>query len=87
MTIGDVFRFLVDSGASKHMCKDEDLFTNTTPKKAVVVLGDGSELRVNRKEDVDLPTAFGIMHLMDVLFVPALSASLFSAACASSHGA
>ena len=38
------------------------------------------------KVNVDLPTACGIMHLTDVFYVPALSVSLFSLACTSSHG-
>ena len=43
VTRGDISQFLVDSSASKHMCKDKELFTTMTPTKAVV-LGDGSTL-------------------------------------------
>ena len=78
-------RFFVDSGACKHVCKDEDLFTNMTPTKTVVVSGDGSKVHVGCNGDLDLPTAFGITHLTDVLYVPVLSVSLFFIACADSR--
>ena len=40
-----------------------------------------------RSGEINLPTACGIVHLTEVLFVPALAVSLFSIARASFHGA
>ena len=84
---GDVSTFLVDSGASKYMCKDASLFTNFRHFVSVIVLGDGTKIHEDRIGDVNLPTACGILYLTDVLFVPALAVSLFSIARASFHGA
>ena len=44
------------------MCKDVALFTNKSPTHAVDVLGDGTKLLTDCKDDVNLPTAFGIIH-------------------------
>ena len=74
---GDISRFLVDSGSSKHMCKDEQLFTTLVSTMAVVVLGDGAMLRVTEKGTVNLPTACGVMVLTEVLHVPQLAVDLF----------
>ena len=87
MNRGEVSKFLVDSGASKHMCKDVVLFTNLRPHLYFIVLGDGTKLRSEHKGDIDPPTACGILHLTEVLLVPDLAVSLFSIARASYHGA
>lgn len=84
---GDISRFLVDSGSSKHMCKDKQLFITLVPTMVVVVLGDGATLRVTEKGTVHLPTACGVMILTEVLHVPQLAVNLFSVGRASLNGA
>ena len=69
------------------MCKDLELFTYLEPTLAVIVLGDGTKLRADRKGNVNLPTACDVIHLPEVLFFPTLAVSLLSIARASYHRA
>ena len=72
VTQGGVSRFSVDSDASKHMCKDSEPSTNMTPTKAVIVLGDGTDLRAGYKGDVEVPLVCGICTLRMCCMSPLL---------------
>jgi transposase InsO family protein len=87
--------WILDSGASRHMCNDIDMFVEYIPfpkEHAMhdVAIGDGRKLKVAGTGRVRLvahgcsldgrPQA-NIISLMNVLHVPALSANLFSVGC------
>ena len=46
VTEGTVLKRLMDSGASKHMCKDRKIFTTLVPHCAEVEFGNGVCVRV-----------------------------------------
>ena len=86
-------RWIVDSGATCHMCNDRSLFVDlrhlSIPQE--VTLGDGSSLEGPAegtvKLDVILPSAnMQKCSLESVLFVPKLSYSLLSVSKASECG-
>jgi hypothetical protein len=75
---GSAEMWVLDSGASKHMCCDEQAFSrinksDTTP----IQVGNGELLRTKGKGTVVL-TCPGELRLQDVLLVPGLSANLVS---------
>ena len=87
VTEGAILKWLLDSGASKHMCRDRKLFVDLVPHCAEVEFGNGVRVRVYWKGTVILYTVGGPLTLSDVLFVPSLATNLFSVARASSQGA
>ena len=77
--------FVIDSGATNHMCFDKSLFKNISniDENISVKVGDGSSLPVEGKGDVriniKLPTKRVIKcHLKNVLYVPKLAHNLIS---------
>lgn len=85
--------WIVDSGATCHMCNDKKLFVDLrhldTPQQ--VTLGDGSSLEGLAEETVNLKTLLPDRstqkcRLENVLFVPKLSYSLLSVSKASEAG-
>ena len=85
--------WIIDSGASCHMCGDEKLFVNLKPLKeqVEVTLGDGHTLKVSGQGtvplDMKLPDG-GVRKckLLDVLHVPALTYNLVSVSKAAESG-
>ena len=78
-----VFRIVVDSGATEHMCCDRDLFTEMTEylvnQNRRVKLGDGIHTcSILGKGTIQLKVNNKIIKLHDVLYVPDLEVSLFS---------
>ena len=83
----DLSCWIVDSGASCHICHDRTLFTQLTNLKKVqeVTLGDGPNLQALGSETVKLELVLPNGEpqrkcLHDVLFVPGLSYNLLSVA-------
>ena len=85
--------WVVDSGATCHMCKDEELFDQVsvlhTPQE--ITVGDGYSVQATGKGNVilemNLPNGkIGQCRLTDVLFVPDLSHNLLSVSKAASNG-
>ena len=76
------FRFIVDSGATEHMCNSKNLFISFTPtsdKQASVTLGDGStKSPIEGKGTIAYTTQGHLIHLHDVLYVPNLNVNLYS---------
>lgn len=85
--------WIVDSGATSHMCSDKSIFTNlhTLSSPLPVTLGDGRSLQAVGRGDIvlkmNLPqerTESCILH--DVLLIPELSYNLLSVTSAAKRG-
>ena len=87
VTEGTVLKWLMDSGASKHMCKDRNKFTVLVPHCAEVEFGNGYRVRVYWKGTVVIRAIGGPLELTDVLYVPSLASNLFSVSRACKLGA
>ena len=87
VTEGTVLKWLMDSGASKHMCKDRNKFTVLVPHCAEVEFGNGYRVRVYSKGTVVIRAIGGPLELTDVLYVPSLASNLFSVSRACKLGA
>lgn len=89
----DPHRWILDSGATCHMCNQQSLFTHYKPlaKPMNVLLGDGRSLQAIGQGSVvltmDLPgNKINNCKLLDVLLVPDLAFNLFSVTSASKKG-
>jgi len=72
-------RWLLDSGASKHMTNDIEMVHDLVPIKDIVKIGDGTTLQVTHKGNVLLQlNDQHKMKLNDVLVVPKLTKNLIS---------
>ena len=85
--------WIVDSGATCHMCHDEILFSKLQllEKETDVTLGDGNTVRATGKGTVplmmNLPnSSCSKCCLLEVLFVPSLSYNLLSVSKAAEKG-
>ena len=90
---GSAGNWIVDSGATCHMCSNERFFVDLQPLKQPmqVTLGDGRTLEAIRSGMVSLkmklPNSTSSMcNVRDVLYVPALSYNLLSVAKAAESG-
>lgn len=84
-------KWLVDSGASEHMCRDRTLFTSfTTVSQRSVVVGNGATISVLGCGQVTVQVSNGIEWIDtiidNVLFVPELKTNLFSVNRATDKG-
>lgn len=84
-------KWLVDSGASEHMCCDKDLFTSLTSlKNKLVVLGDGNHISALGVGQMAVQVFNGncwIDTTIDnVLYVPELKTNLLSVKCVTAKG-
>ena len=77
--------WIIDSGASSHMCNDEQFFTKmeTLKKPLEIVLGDGHVVKSHQQGTVSLMMKLPgnecrKRNLRDVLYVPNLSYNLVS---------
>ncbi|CAG9131792.1 unnamed protein product [Plutella xylostella] len=86
------FKWLVDSGASQHMCRDRNLFTTfqQTLDNKTVIVGNGEEISALGcgQVAVQVYDGFGWVKttIDNVLFVPELKTNLFSVKCATERG-
>ncbi|GKC90081.1 hypothetical protein Tco_1150730 [Tanacetum coccineum] len=61
----------VDSGATRHVCKDQTMFKTYEPSYSMLYIGNHSTAQVKGKGKIDLVFSFGnILTLNDVLHVP-----------------
>ncbi|GBP65576.1 Retrovirus-related Pol polyprotein from transposon TNT 1-94 [Eumeta japonica] len=84
-------QWLVDSGASEHMCCDYKLFNSySTVKDKSVIVGNGTKINVKGCGQVALQVWNGSewidTTIDNVLHVPELKTNLFSVNCATSRG-
>lgn len=84
-------KWLVDSGASQHMCRDRNLFaTYKTLSNKIVIVGNGEEISALGCGQVAVQVYDGrewVNTTIDnVLFVPKLKTNLFSVKCATERG-
>jgi len=90
MTVGstDATAWLVDSGASAHMCGDRAMFADLLSLKTPisVTFGDGNQGHAFESGSVSLLGAHGAIRLINVLFVPSLKGNLLSVSAAASRG-
>jgi hypothetical protein len=85
---GHPFSLLFDTCASYHMCAREDCFDELVASSVRNVHAGGGEAHaVLGQGIVTLETEYGIVKLLDVLWVPTLKANLCSWPAASRHGA
>ncbi|CAG9136603.1 unnamed protein product [Plutella xylostella] len=86
------FKWLVDSGASQHMCRDRNLFTTfqQTLDNKTVIVGNGEEISALGCGQVAVQVYDGCgwvkTTIDNVLFVPELKTNLFSVKCATERG-
>ncbi|KAF7839956.1 Retrovirus-related Pol polyprotein from transposon TNT 1-94 [Senna tora] len=79
--------WLVDSGCTSHMCKEEKMFCDLDKTvKIRVTLGNGEVMQSQGKGSVTVATRQGTRTIHNVLFVPGLSQNLLSVAQMISHG-
>ena len=86
-------KWIVDSGASQHMCNNKKLFQdfNKYKKREGIYLGDSSEIRTNGIGSVDLELTrpnmpSQICNVQNVLHVPGLSKNLLFVTSCISNG-
>lgn len=84
-------QWLVDSGASQHMCRDRNLFTTyLSSNNKTVIVGNGEEISALGCGQVALQVYDGCewvnTTIDNVLFVPKLKTNLFSVKCATERG-
>lgn len=84
--------WVLDSGASDHMCNVREWFTTyeTLNEPTVVRIGDGSCIEVHGKGIINIKmfdeSKWNLNHLVNVLYVPELKYNLFSVGAALDKG-
>lgn len=84
--------WVLDSGASDHMCNEREWFTTyeTLIKPTAVRIGDGSYINAYGKGYMNIKmfdgTNWNVNHLANVLYVPELKCNLFSVGAALDKG-
>lgn len=78
--------WIVDSGASRHMCADKSQFLNIQPYKTKsIIVANKQRIEVKGRGDIILKVEnnFGPIKLRNVLYVPGLTLHLISVSCIS----
>jgi hypothetical protein len=70
--------WVVDTGASDHMCWDKDLFDNVKPWKIAVYFGDGTHVMSEGVGSVWLKSNSHTIELKNTLYIPSLNKNFFS---------
>ena len=81
-------RWVLDSGASRHLTSDESILLNPRPleQEVVITFGNGGTGKATAVGDVLLQAADTAFHLSDVLCVPEASENLISVRNATRNG-
>ncbi|PSC67031.1 retrotransposon with Ribonuclease H-like superfamily and integrase domain [Micractinium conductrix] len=88
-TPGDTCRFVLDTGASRHMTPLKSALTNLRPPpdNLTVTFGNGAQAEPTAVGDIHLELAPGrIATITDVLYLPTAAESLFSVSYAAQKG-
>ncbi|CAD7005632.1 unnamed protein product [Ceratitis capitata] len=78
--------WLLDSGASSHMCMDKKFFNELEPKRQEIVLASGKTIYAQGIGSVSLKTEFTNIKLHNVWYVPELTSNFFSIGKALKYG-
>ena len=71
-------KWLGDSGASSHVCKDGDYMNNVKPTQEKVTIGDSTTVTANGRGTACLVTSEGKdLNLEDCLYIPQFAGILF----------
>lgn len=65
-------RWIIDSGATSHMCKNDNNFSSLIRQKHKIVLASGGSIYAHGKGTVILRTKYSTINLRDVWYVPGL---------------
>ena len=75
--------WILDSGATQHMCNDQAQFTQFEPFTTTITIANNSKMDATGKGNVKLLAKTGkVFTLTNVLFVPQLATNLLSVCCA-----
>jgi hypothetical protein len=81
-------KWLIDSGASVHITNNDKRMTMVVPAFETVVVGNGMEVKSQKKGTVTIMTDKGmIFQMTDVLYIPHFEKNLLSVAKLTSKGA
>ena len=78
--------WIVDSGASCHMCNDQSAMYNLEDHKTQVLVGNGEEQEITKMGEVKGTLNGKPVSLKNVLYVPSLMCNLFSVTSCLSKG-
>ncbi len=70
--------WLIDSGATRHMTPQRELFINMTPYNGVVEFCNRGQLPVRGRGDIRIRLGSSIQTMKDVLYVPDIGVNLLS---------
>ena len=71
-------KFLLDSGASCHVVKDETMLTEVKSVKDSLIVGDGKEVQIFKTGTLTLSTDGGVIRLQDVKVAPTMAKNIIS---------
>lgn len=75
--------WILDSGASQHMCNNKTQFSNFTTFSTTITIANNTTMNATGRGDVELMTQNGTpFKLLNVLYVPQLASNLLSVCCA-----
>uniref|UniRef100_W8AQ86 Retrovirus-related Pol polyprotein from transposon TNT 1-94 n=1 Tax=Ceratitis capitata TaxID=7213 RepID=W8AQ86_CERCA len=70
--------WIIDSGATSHMCNDMDSFTSLIRKRHEIMLASGAVIYAHGRGTVKIRTKNSNINLRDVWYVPELHSNFFS---------
>jgi hypothetical protein len=78
--------WILDSGATQHMCNNKDIFDNLNPYHTTITTANNTKMTATGRGDVKLSTMNGTsLTLLNVLYVPDLASNLLSICCATKN--
>ena len=72
------FLWIVDSGATSHMCNNKELFASIQQLEEIVLIPGNQQITAVGKGDVRIRTNSGNILLKNALYIPALQHNFFS---------
>ena len=79
-------RWILDSGATQHMCNNKSLFTHLEPYNTTITIANNTNMAAIGRGDIKLTTQNGTaFSLINVLYVPKLASNLLSVCCATKN--
>ena len=78
--------WIIDSGASQHMCNDRSKFFNFRNFSTTITIANNTRMNATGRGDVKITTKDGnTFDLLNVLYVPQLASNLISVCCATKN--